>query len=74
MTNLARSITGGIDKHLDVHVESRLWTKEEPSSASRASPPPRWPGKENCWGWLERVFSSAELVGVEGTGFYGAWA
>ena len=69
MTSMADRITGGVDTHLDVHVAAALnqlgallETKSFPTTAA---------GYRQLLGWL-RGFGEVELVGVEGTGSYGA--
>lgn len=64
-----RSVTGGVDTHLDVHVAAALDgvgrlldTASFPVSAS---------GYECLFDWLES-FGEIDLVGMEGTGSYGA--
>src|SRR6478752_3514652 len=64
-----RSITGGVDTHLDVHVAAVLddiggLLGVESFEASRA-------GNDKLLGWL-RSFGAVAQVGVEGTGSYGA--
>ena len=69
VTTLARSITGGVDTHLDVHVAAALDERGAllgvESFATTAS------GYKLLLGWLSD-FGPVELVGVEGTGSYGA--
>ncbi len=69
VTNLARSITGGVDTHLDVHVAAALDERGAllgvDSFATTAE------GYKLPLGWLSD-FGPVELVGVEGTGSYGA--
>ncbi len=69
MTSLADRITAGVDTHLDIHVAAALnhlgallGTETFPATAS---------GYRQLLGWL-RGFGEVELVGVEGTGSYGA--
>ena len=70
MTTIARRITGGVDTHLDVHVAAALDERgallgvRELSDHGRGA---TW----RCWAG-SRVFGTVELVGVEGTGSYGA--
>jgi transposase len=64
-----RSITGGVDTHLDVHVAAALddiggLLGVESFEASMA-------GNDKLLGWLAS-FGPVALVGVEGTGSYGA--
>ena len=64
-----RAITGGVDTHADMHVAAAL----DPSagcSASRSSRPRR-PAMRRLLGWLGG-FGTVCLVGIEGTGSYGA--
>jgi transposase len=67
--NLPRSITGGVDTHLDVHVAAALDERGVllgvESFATTES------GYKKLLGWLSD-FGPVELVGVEGTGSYGA--
>jgi transposase len=69
VTNLARSITGGVDTHLDVHLAAALGERGTllgvESFATTES------GYKKLLGWLSD-FGPVELVGVEGTGSYGA--
>ena len=65
----ARGITGGVDTHADTHVAAALdpvggllGVREFPASAA---------GYAALLGWL-RGFGPVALVGVEGTGSYGA--
>ncbi len=69
VTSLADRITGGVDTHLDVHVAAALnhlgallGTETFPATAG---------GYRQLLRWL-RDFGVVELVGVEGTGSYGA--
>jgi len=69
MTTLARSVTGGVDTHLDVHVVAALDEKGtllgvEAFETTRL-------GYKNLLAWLED-FGPVTLVGVEGTSSYGA--
>jgi transposase len=69
VTTLARSITGGVDTHLDVHVAAALDDRGAllgvESFATTES------GYKKLLGWLAD-FGPVELVGIEGTGSYGA--
>lgn len=69
MTTIARRITGGVDTHLDVHVAAALDERGAllgvESFSTTAS------GYRRLHRWLES-FGVLELVGVEGTGSYGA--
>lgn len=69
MTTIARRITGGVDTHLDVHVAAVL--DERGSLLGVESFPTTAPGYRALRRWLES-FGTVEIVGVEGTGSYGA--
>ena len=69
VTNLARSITGGVDTHLDVHVAAAL--DERGALLGVESFATTESGYKLLLGWLAD-FGPVELVGVEGTGSYGA--
>jgi transposase len=63
------AVTGGVDTHSEVHVAAALdsvggllGTREFPATAA---------GYAGLLGWLEK-FGHVALVGVEGTGSYGA--
>jgi hypothetical protein len=65
----ARAITGGVDTHSEVHVAAALdpvggllGVREFPATAA---------GYRGLLGWL-RSFGDVALVGIEGTGSYGA--
>ena len=69
MTSMTDGITGGVDTHLDVHVAAALdgrgallGTRSFPANAA---------GYRRLLRWLQS-FGTVELVGVEGTGSYGA--
>lgn len=69
MTSMAQRITGGVDTHLDVHVAAALdhlgallGTRSFPATAR---------GYRQLLAWLAG-FGEVVLVGVEGTGSYGA--
>ena len=69
MTTLARSVTGGVDTHLDVHVAAALDEKGtllgvEYFETTRS-------GYKKLLNWFED-FGPVVLVGVEGTSSYGA--
>jgi len=69
MTTLTRSVTGGVDTHLDVHVAAALDEKGtllgvEYFETTRE-------GYKKLLGWFED-FGPVVLVGVEGTSSYGA--
>jgi transposase len=69
MPTLPRRITGGVDTHLDVHVVSAL---DELGTLLGVESFPTTPaGYRTTLRWL-RSFGHVELVGVEGTGSYGA--
>jgi len=69
VTNLARSVTGGVDTHLDVHVAAAL--DERGTLLGVESFATTETGYKKLLGWLSD-FGPVELVGVEGTGSYGA--
>jgi transposase len=69
MTTIARKITGGVDTHLDVHVAAAL--DERGSLLGVESFPTTPAGYRALLLWFRR-FGTVELVGVEGTGSYGA--
>lgn len=69
MTTIARTITGGVDTHLDVHVAAAL--DERGALLGVESFPTTPVGYRQLLGWLEAL-GTVELVGVEGTGSYGA--
>jgi transposase len=69
VTNLPRSITGGVDTHLDVHVAAAL--DERGALLGVESFDTTAEGYKKLLGWLSD-FGPVELVGVEGTGSYGA--
>jgi transposase len=69
VTNLARSITGGVDTHLDVHVAAAL--DERGALLGVESFATTESGYKKLLGWLSD-FGPVELVGIEGTGSYGA--
>jgi transposase len=69
MTTIARRITGGVDTHLDVHVAAAL--DERGALLGVESFSTTTTGYRKLQGWLES-FGTLELVGVEGTGSYGA--
>ena len=69
IVDVERAVTGGVDTHLDTHVAAALdrvggvlGVEAFPVSAA---------GYGELLGWL-RTFGSVHLVGVEGTGSYGA--
>ena len=69
MTTIARTITGGVDTHLDVHVAAALDERGALLGVESFATTPR--GYEALLAWLES-FGTLELIGVEGTGSYGA--
>ncbi len=69
VNTLARSITGGVDTHLDVHVAAAL--DERGTLLGVESFATTESGYKKLLGWLSD-FGPVELVGVEGTGSYGA--
>jgi len=69
MTTIARRITGGVDTHLDVHVAAAL--DERGALLGVESFSTTAAGYGRLLRWLES-FGTLELVGVEGTGSYGA--
>jgi len=69
MTTLARSITGGVDPHLDVHVAAALDERGTLLGVESFETSTR--GYRKLLAWLAS-FGHLELVGIEGTGSYGA--
>ena len=69
MTTLPLRITAGVDTHLDVHVAAAL--DEHGALLGVESFATTAAGYRRLLGWL-RGFGEVELVGVEGTGCYGA--
>jgi transposase len=69
MTTIARRVTGGVDTHLDVHVAAALDERGALLGVESFATTPR--GYRRLLDWLEG-FGTVELVGVEGTGSYGA--
>jgi len=69
MTTIARRITGGVDTHLDVHVAAALDERGALLGVESFETTPK--GYRALSRWLAD-FGSVELVGVEGTGSYGA--
>ncbi len=62
-------ITGGVDTHLDVHVAAAL---DERGGLLGVETFPTTPaGYRQLWSWWGS-YGTIELVGVEGTGSYGA--
>jgi transposase len=69
MTTMPPRITAGVDTHLDVHVAAVL--DERGGLLGVESFPTTTAGYRHMLGWLG-AFGQLELVGVEGTGSYGA--
>ena len=69
VTTLARCITGGVDTHLDVHVAAAL--DDRGALLGVESFATATEGYKKLLAWLSD-FGPVELVGVEGTGSYGA--
>src|SRR5271154_2950938 len=69
MTTIARTITGGVDTHLDVHVAAALDERGALLVTESFATTPK--GYEALLAWLQS-FGTLELIGVEGTGSYGA--
>jgi transposase len=69
VTTLARSITGGVDTHLDVHVAAAL--DDRGALLGVESFATTEGGYKKLLAWLSDV-GPVELVSVEGTGSYGA--
>jgi transposase len=69
MTTIARRITGGVDTHLDVHVAAALDERGALLGVERFETTTA--GYRKLARWLES-WGTIELVGVEGTGSYGA--
>ena len=69
MTTLARSVTGGVDTHLEFHVVAALDERGALLGVERFETTTR--GYKKLLGWLES-FGPVVLVGVEGTSSYGA--
>ena len=69
MTTIARSITGGVDTHLDTHVAAAL--DERGGLLGVQSFAATGAGYKELQLWLEG-FGTVDLVGIEGTGSYGA--
>ena len=65
-----RAITGGVDTHADVHVAAALDPIGGLLGVGASSRPPG-PGDAHLLGWLGG-FGTVCLVGIEGTGSYGA--
>jgi transposase len=69
MTTMPLRITGGVDTHLNVHVAAALDERGALLGVESFETTPA--GYGSLLGWL-RGFGEVELVGVEGTGSYGA--
>lgn len=69
MTTMPLRITGGVDTHLDVHVAAALDERGALLGVESFDTTPE--GYKALLGWLAG-FGEVELVGVEGTGSYGA--
>ena len=69
MTTLPLQITGGVDTHLDTHVAAALDQRGALLGVESFDTTPA--GYRQLLAWL-RHFGEVELVGVEGTGSYGA--
>ena len=69
MTTMPDRITGGVDTHLDVHVAAAL--DAIGGLLGVESFPADGPGYRRLLAWLQS-FGTVVLVGVEGTGSYGA--
>jgi transposase len=69
MHTLARPITGGVDTHLDVHVAAALDNRGALLGVESFETTTE--GYKYLLAWLS-AFGPVELVGVEGTGSYGA--
>ncbi|MGH9170871.1 MAG: IS110 family transposase [Acidimicrobiales bacterium] len=65
----SRAVTGGVDTHLDTHVAAAL--NEIGGLLGVKSFPATPPGYKELLDWLS-AFGEVALVGVEGTGSYGA--
>jgi len=69
MNTLARSVTGGVDTHLEFHVAAALDERAGLLGIERFDTTTR--GYKKLLAWLE-AFGPVVLVGVEGTSSYGA--
>jgi transposase len=69
MTTMPLRVTGGVDTHLDVHVAAALDDRGALLGVESFETTPA--GYRHLLGWLG-AFGEVELVGVEGTGSYGA--
>ena len=66
----ARLITGGVDTHADMHVAAALDGIGGLLGVQEFAATPA--GYADLLGWLQG-FGTVCLVGIEGTGSYGAW-
>src|ERR671911_1004472 len=69
MTTMPLRVTGGVDTHLDVHVAAALDHRGALLGVESFATTPA--GYRGLLSWL-RGFGALELVGIEGTGSYGA--
>jgi len=69
MTTMPLRVTGGVDTHLDVHVAAAL--DDRGGLLGVESFETTAAGYRRLFGWL-RAFGEVAVVGVEGTGSYGA--
>jgi transposase len=69
MSTMPPEITGGVDTHLDVHVAAALGPTGELLGVESFATTPA--GYRDLLAWLQR-FGEVAVVGVEGTGSYGA--
>ena len=69
MTTMPPRITAGVDTHLDLHVVAAL--DERGALLGVESFETTLTGYRRAWRWL-RSFGEIDLVGIEGTGSYGA--
>jgi transposase len=69
MTTMPLRVTGGVDTHLDVHIAAALDHRGALLGVESFATTPA--GYRGLLNWL-RGFGAVELVGVEGTGSYGA--
>jgi transposase len=69
MDSMTQRITGGVDTHLDTHVVAAL--DQLGALRGTESFPATTAGYRELLKWLE-AFGTVEMVGVEGTGSYGA--
>jgi transposase len=67
--NTMTTVVGGVDTHLDVHVAAAL--DQRGGLLGTRSFPASPTGYRRLLGWL-RSFGQLQMVGVEGTGSYGA--